>query len=49
VELAKCSTVNVKLGGIGMTSFGFDFHERDVPPSSEELATRVAPVYRALH
>jgi hypothetical protein len=22
-----------------MTSFGFDFHERDVPPSSEELAT----------
>lgn len=37
-ELAKCSNVNVKLGGIGMTSFGFDFHERDVPPSSEELA-----------
>jgi len=21
-----------------MTSFGFDFHERDVPPSSEDLA-----------
>ncbi len=38
VELAKCPNVNVKLGGIGMTSFGFDFHERDVPPSSEELA-----------
>jgi L-fuconolactonase len=37
-ELAKCPNVNVKLGGIGMTSFGFDFHERDVPPSSEELA-----------
>jgi len=37
-ELAKCSNVNVKLGGVGMTSFGFDFHERDVPPSSEELA-----------
>ena len=37
--MAKCSNVNVKLGGIGMTSFGFDFHERDVPPSSEELAT----------
>jgi L-fuconolactonase len=37
-ELAKCSNVQVKLGGIGMTSFGFDFHERDVPPSSEELA-----------
>jgi L-fuconolactonase len=38
-ELAKCPNVNVKLGGIGMVSFGFDFHERDTPPSSEELAT----------
>jgi L-fuconolactonase len=38
VELAMCPNVHVKLGGIGMTSFGFDFHERDVPPSSEELA-----------
>jgi predicted TIM-barrel fold metal-dependent hydrolase len=38
-ELAKCPNVNVKLGGVGMTSFGFDFHERDLPPSSEELAT----------
>lgn len=37
-ELAKCPNVIVKLGGIGMTSFGFDFHERDLPPSSEELA-----------
>ena len=37
-DLADCPNVNVKLGGIGMTSFGFDFHERDVPPSSEELA-----------
>ena len=38
VELAKCPNVNVKLGGIGMTSFGFNFHERGVPPTSEELA-----------
>jgi predicted TIM-barrel fold metal-dependent hydrolase len=37
-ELAQCPNVHVKLGGIGMLSFGFDFHERDVPPSSEELA-----------
>ncbi|HUC09726.1 MAG TPA: amidohydrolase family protein [Stellaceae bacterium] len=37
-KLAKCPNVHVKLGGIGMTSFGFDFHERDVPPGSEELA-----------
>ena len=37
-ELAKCPNVNCKLGGVGMVSFGFDFHERDLPPSSEELA-----------
>ena len=37
-ELAKCPNVSVKLGGIGMTSFGFDFHEREAPPSSEALA-----------
>ena len=37
-ELAKCPNVSVKLGGVGMTSFGFDFHERDTPPGSEELA-----------
>jgi L-fuconolactonase len=38
IELAKCPNVNVKLGGVGMVSFGFDYHERDVPPSSEDLA-----------
>ena len=37
-ELAKCPNVYCKLGGIGMVSFGFDFHERDVPPPSEDLA-----------
>lgn len=37
-ELAKCPNVNIKLGGMGMTSFGFDFHERAVPPGSEDLA-----------
>ena len=37
-ELAKCPNVYCKIGGIGMVSFGFDFHERDVPPSSEDLA-----------
>ena len=36
--LANCPNVNVKLGGIGMTSFGFAFHDRDFPPSSRELA-----------
>jgi L-fuconolactonase len=37
-ELAKCPNVVVKLGGIGMTMFGFALHERDVPPSSQDLA-----------
>ncbi len=37
-ELAKCPNVNMKLGGLGMVSVGFDFHERDIPPSSEDLA-----------
>jgi predicted TIM-barrel fold metal-dependent hydrolase len=37
-EMARCPNVYCKLGGIGMVSFGFDFHERDLPPSSEDLA-----------
>ncbi len=37
-ELARCPNVYCKLGGLGMVSVGFDFHERDVPPSSEDLA-----------
>jgi L-fuconolactonase len=37
-DLAKCPNVYCKLGGIGMVTVGFDFHERDVPPSSEDLA-----------
>ncbi|MEA2730218.1 MAG: L-fuconolactonase, partial [Acetobacteraceae bacterium] len=37
-ELAKCPNVYCKLGGLGMISVGFDFHERDIPPSSEDLA-----------
>jgi predicted TIM-barrel fold metal-dependent hydrolase len=41
--MADCPNVNVKLGGLGMTSFGFDFHERDVPPSSEDLAAAWRP------
>ena len=37
-ELAKCPNAYCKLGGIGMVSFGFDFHQRDLPPTSEDLA-----------
>ena len=42
-DLAGCPNVNVKLGGLGMTSFGFDFHLRDAPPSSQELAAAWKP------
>lgn len=41
--LAGLPNVACKLGGLGMTSVGFDFHERDVPPSSEDLAAAWRP------
>ena len=41
--VAECPNVNVKLGGIGMPRTGFDWHERDVPIGSEELAESMAP------
>jgi L-fuconolactonase len=37
-ELAGCPNVHVKLGGLGMRLFGFDLHEGELPPSSEQLA-----------
>lgn len=43
VELSRCPNVVVKLGGLGMLYFGFDFHLRAVPPSSEELAVAWRP------
>lgn len=42
-ELARCPNVHVKLGGLGMRLFGFDFHAREMPPSSEELAAAWRP------
>jgi len=42
-ELARCPNVTMKLGGLGMVSVGFDFHERDLPPSSEDLAAAWRP------
>ena len=40
--LAECPNVYAKLGGIAMDINGFGWHEREVPPTSEELmeATR---------
>jgi L-fuconolactonase len=41
--LAQRPQVTVKLGGIGMRLGGFDFHERPLPPTSEELARAWGP------
>jgi L-fuconolactonase len=43
-ELAKCPNVLLKLGGIGMPRFGFDWHTREKPIGSEELAASMAPL-----
>ncbi|MGO1075807.1 amidohydrolase family protein [Inquilinus sp. CA228] len=41
--LAQCPNVLVKVGGLGMLYYGFDFHERAVPPGSTELAAAWRP------
>jgi L-fuconolactonase len=43
VELGKYPNTRVKLGGMGMHMFGFDFEKRPVPPSSEDLAEAWRP------
>ena len=42
--VAQCPNVNVKLGGIGMPRTGFDWHLRDQPIGSEELAQSMSPL-----
>ena len=39
----SCPNVNMKLGGIGMPRTGFDWHLREIPIGSEELAEDMAP------
>jgi L-fuconolactonase len=41
--LAALPNVHMKLGGLGMTSFGFGFEHRDAPPTSQELADTWRP------
>jgi predicted TIM-barrel fold metal-dependent hydrolase len=41
--VAECPNVTIKLGGIGMPRTGFDWHARDEPIGSEELADSMAP------
>ena len=42
-QVAQCPNVMVKLGGVGMPRTGFDWHEREIPIGSEELAEAMAP------
>src|SRR6202158_4338269 len=43
LEIAKCPNVVVKLGGLAMRLLGYAFHERPMPPSSEEAAAAWRP------
>src|SRR5882762_4542601 len=43
LEIAKCRNVVVKLGGLAMRLLGYDFHERPMPPSSEDAAAAWRP------
>ena len=36
--IAACENVHVKLGGLGMKVYGFDFHKQDRAPDSDTLA-----------
>ena len=42
-EIAGCPNVVVKLGGLAMRLLGYDFHERPLPPSSEQAAAAWRP------
>ncbi len=42
--VAACPNVTIKLGGIGMPRTGFDWHTRETPIGSEELAEDMAPL-----
>jgi predicted TIM-barrel fold metal-dependent hydrolase len=45
-DLARCSNVSVKLGGLAMSMSGFGWHKRDIPPASAELAEAMAPYFK---
>ena len=44
-DLAGCQNVVAKLGGINMDVNGFNWHEKDRPPTSEELCEATRPFY----
>ncbi len=40
---AECPNIVMKLGGVGMPRIGFDWHTRETPIGSEELAESIGP------
>jgi L-fuconolactonase len=44
-QLAQCSNVTVKLGGLGTTVFGFGFSSRPTPPTSQTVADAWRPIF----
>ncbi len=44
-EVAACSNVHAKLGGLAMPDNGFGWNTRDIPPTSDEFVTTQAPWY----
>ena len=44
-KVSECPNVVLKLGGIGMPRTGFDWHGREIPIGSEELAESIAPYF----
>ena len=42
--VAESPNVVIKLGGVGMPRYGFDWHLRDMPVGSEEMAESIAPL-----
>ena len=47
-EVATCPNVMVKVGGCGMSTYGFGFEEADVAPGSEALAAAWLPYFAEL-
>ncbi len=47
-ELAACPNMHVKLGGMGMKMFGFDFHEGEAAPTSGAAGCGMAALCRDL-
>ena len=47
-SVAACPNIVMKLGGIGMPRIGFDWHERETPVGSGEIADSIAPIINYL-